>query len=444
MNMPVVEIAIGLALVYLLMAILCSSAMEMIAGFFDLRGEMLWKGVESMLGGQGAGGLKARLSALGGALRGNVVSGTPSPSAPAAGLQVLTLSNSLIDHPLIDSMRNGERAPSYLTAERFANALLDTLGKTYQGGRQLQADFSSTVHALPGGPLKSNLELILKETGGDAAKVKERIQIWYDEVMGRVGGWYKRQTQWLLLALGLAAAAVLNVDSIDLARRMWKDPMLRSVAVKSAEAYVPKADGAAKSGTPKERAAKAVEELEALGASKLPIGWPTPWLGNWGAIGIDERAIGLLGSLLGWFITALAVSLGAPYWYELLLKMLPFARNSGVRPPTAEDKAREAAVDKPRNSAPVQGAVTQPPAKAQPAPPMPFQNALNAYEASLTQDDVHDIQQELGLAGEAVTGNLDQRTREAISRAQTARGLTANGELNSALVGELLRKRRTQ
>jgi len=264
--------------------------------------------------------------------------------------------------------------------------------------------------------------------------VKQRIQNWYDDVMARVSGWYKRQTQWLLLLLGFVAATAMNVDSIDLAKRMWTEPMLRTVAVKSAEAYAAKPDDEGKGETAEARARKAQKELDALGASGMPIGWPAPWYGK--EMSPTDKAFGVLGSLLGWAVTALAVSLGAPYWYELLLKLLPLARNSGGRP----------AYGSPSSSGNV-GSASEPPPPAPPtplsAPPMPFQNALNAFEASLTQDDVHEIQEELGLTGVDISGNLDQKTREAIMLNQAARGLTPSGELNSDFVGDLLRRRRT-
>ncbi len=128
MNMPIVDVAIGLALVYLLMAILCSSLLEILAGLLDLRGEMLWRGIESMLGGRGAsGGVWARLGEITNAVRGQFAAGAPSPVASTLGQQVSSLSSVLFAHPVIDSMRSGSRAPSYLTAGQFANALVDSL-----------------------------------------------------------------------------------------------------------------------------------------------------------------------------------------------------------------------------------------------------------------------------------------------------------------------------
>lgn len=436
MNMPVVEVAIGLALVYLMMAILCSGALEVISGFFDLRGEMLWKGVESMLGGRGAGdGAISRIAGLARAMRSNFVSGAPSPQAPQAGGQVLQLSRALVAHPVVDSLRNGKRAPSYMPAQAFAAALVDTLGQSYREGHRLYADFSATVRAIPDGPLRRNLELILQETGGDAAQVKLAIEKWYDQVMQRVSGWYKRQAQWLLLALAVLASVSLNVDSIELAKRMWRDPMLRAVAVKSAENAV-----AAKSPesavAAKKRMEVAKQEIDALGAGGMPIGWPAPWMEE--SVKGQDFWAGVLSSIVGWLITALAVSLGAPYWYELLMKLLPLARSSGGKPSQTEPQApKPAQAGAPADQPPVQpvgSAPASPPAAAS-------QDAVNAYEATLMRDDVVEMQEVLGVP---VTGYLDQATRVAIREAQKKAGLTPSGELNAQFVGELLRAKRAR
>jgi hypothetical protein len=447
MNMPVVEVALGLAMVYLLMAILCSSLMEMVSGFLDLRGEMLWKGIESMLGGRGAGGFVDRVKGIANAARNNVVSGAPSTAAPEAAPQVRSLSSALLAHPVVDAVRSGERTPAYLTSGQFATALLDTLSNTYQTGLRIQSDITSTVRAMPEGPLKTNLELILKDAGGDAALAKERIQKWYDETMARVSGWYKRQTQWLLLVLGLVAAAALNVDTIELSRRMWTDPALRAVAQKSAEAFAAKGEHALNGGDASKRAENAKKELDALGVASMPIGWPAKWqkaeYAGW------DKVLAVLCGLLGWVLTALAISLGAPYWYDLLLKLLPMARSSGARPtsdtPGAGTPPLQSVGAQPSGTPPAsRPAAPAPTPTAATRPAMPFQNALNAYEQSLLEGDVREIQEELGLTGAAITGNLDQATRDAIVAAQKARGMAENGELNSLMVGELLRRRRTR
>jgi hypothetical protein len=51
--------------------------------------------------------------------------------------------------------------------------------------------------------------------------------------MERVSGWYKRQA--LLLWLAIGTVALFNVDSLELAQRLMRDPALRRALVAQAE-----------------------------------------------------------------------------------------------------------------------------------------------------------------------------------------------------------------
>jgi hypothetical protein len=71
-----------------------------------------------------------------------------------------------------------------------------------------------------------------------------------------------------------------------------------------------------------DRAACATGELAALKADALPIGWPDPALGSVWSIVLK---------IVGWGLTAFAVSFGAPFWFEALSK-LGSLRTTGTRP----------------------------------------------------------------------------------------------------------------
>jgi hypothetical protein len=51
---------------------------------------------------------------------------------------------------------------------------------------------------------------------------------------GRVSGWYRRQTQALLLAMSVAIVIGANADTFVIAKALWKDPALRQVVVAQA------------------------------------------------------------------------------------------------------------------------------------------------------------------------------------------------------------------
>ena len=68
-------------------------------------------------------------------------------------------------------------------------------------------------------------------------RVRLSIEAWFNSTMDRVSGWYKRRTQIILFAVGLAMAATLNIDTVDICNHLVSDPSLRSSLVATAQEY---------------------------------------------------------------------------------------------------------------------------------------------------------------------------------------------------------------
>ena len=140
--------------------------------------------------------------------------------------------------------------------------------------------------------------------------------------MDRVSGDYKRFSHYFALLFGLAVAVIFNVDSIRIANVLWHDPARREAVVEAAAKYQQPTNDAAADKAARDAAAKDAEaELAAL---PLPIGWPdTDATGKvtlsgdnrlqqaWDAV-FKKDGSGV-SKLLGWIMTAFAVSLGAPF-----------------------------------------------------------------------------------------------------------------------------------
>lgn len=58
--------------------------------------------------------------------------------------------------------------------------------------------------------------------------------------MDRVGGWYKRWTQYWLFALGVALAAAANIDTLHIIGALSTDPQLQLAAGNAAIEYLKK------------------------------------------------------------------------------------------------------------------------------------------------------------------------------------------------------------
>jgi hypothetical protein len=167
------------------------------------------------------------------------------------------------------------------------------------------------------------LRTLVDAAGNDVTKARENIEGWFNSAMERVTGWYKRRTQWIILALGLAVAIAVNADTIAIARSLSYDAAMRQSLVAAAQEYAKAPQTPGTAATPQERLNKNQEEIQKLG---LPIGWE----------GVDEKSMpksreGWLLKILGWLLTAMAISLGAPFWFDLLNKFM--TARSTLKPP---------------------------------------------------------------------------------------------------------------
>jgi hypothetical protein len=219
--------------------------------------------------------------------------------------------------------------------------------------------------------LFSSLDTYLAEGETRLAAARRTVEQWFDEAMERTSGWYKRSTQLWLGIVGLLLACILNVDTLSLATALWRDPTLRANVVEQARNYQPAGDEGSLS-TPAE-VAQAIRELnEALSRDlQLPIGWKTEFYelksgescvllrqrsGDvWGIStkngcmqlqeALPNQSAGPLAKLLGLILTAIAVSQGAPFWFDIISK-LSNPRGTGTVPPTSVQQTKENKADR--------------------------------------------------------------------------------------------------
>jgi hypothetical protein len=150
----------------------------------------------------------------------------------------------------------------------------------------------------------------------DLDDVRARIEAWYDDVMDRVSGVYKRRAQVWLFFFALLVTAAAGADTLHIAKTLSTDATLRSVVVADANQLVTTDKGV-----------ESVQgQLAPLNALFNPP-WED-WFGGW--------------ELIGLLLTAFAVSLGAPFWFDLLNKFVNL-RASGPPPEKAQPAADAAA-----------------------------------------------------------------------------------------------------
>lgn len=263
----VLEVAIGLVFCFASVALISSSVYEAIASLWKLRASSLLDGVKGLLN-------DPQFSGLARALYNNALV-NPRASGTSTTQKELTAK------------------PSYIEPKYFAAAFIEAIQKAPGGG----SDLGKAIDALPDPQLKSLLAGMYARAEGKLENLQASLASWFDAGMERVSGTYKRRAQLFSFVIAFVIAALFNVDAFRLFRSLWNHPAFLSQIVAPASASAPDA-------------------LAALKA--LPVGWD----------GISSSASV---ALLGWVATASSALFGAPFWFDLLQRLVN-VRGTGPKP----------------------------------------------------------------------------------------------------------------
>ena len=305
----VLDVVIGLVFVYLVISLICSAALEFLEAFFKQRARYLKQGLCDLLDDRDGSGLVKQI----------------------------------YNHPLVYSLFTGaydpkaaHNLPSYIPARNFALAMMDTLGAATPASQQ-QPPSPDTSGAPANLHAAQALATLAKAGGHDREQTLANIEAWYNSAMDRVSGWYKRTAHFTILALGVVISAAINADSISITNGLATDKALRASLISASQELArqpPSSGGAsgAASAAETDSAAGSIPSCRAdlnapdcrfqlnlrqIRNAGLPLGWA------------DARAVTdprhmpgttaeWLMKLLGITLTALAVSLGAPFWFDML------------------------------------------------------------------------------------------------------------------------------
>jgi hypothetical protein len=223
------------------------------------------------------------------------------------------------------------------------------------------------IQQIPNEKLRTALAALLQQSEGNLEKFKAAVEDWFNDAMDRVSGWYKRHTQWVQILLGVALIFALNLDSVSIVRALSMDNSgLLKATVAQAQHFVERspasgkaggsptpgagtneqsAGGTANNSNPVETLRLANAELSAL---TIPLGWTQGALANnsdfrqWPGWPSELKAWWdtITHHLIGWLLTVIAVSLGAPFWFDLLSRFISI-RASGNPPPEPSQPQKE-------------------------------------------------------------------------------------------------------
>ena len=296
------DVAIGLFFMYAVLSVVASAINEAIATRLRWRAKDLERGLRKLLGEEDT--------------------------------------KTFYEQPRVAALKDPKgRPPSYLPPRTFALTLLDTFAPPEQGqSRDLIADAGRTVATIQNPTVKAIVEDALLDARGDVDRFRETLERSFDDVMNRVSGWYKRRVQLVLFLIGLALVCAANADTFSVGERLWKDDAVRAAVVAEAargEERTTCPDADAGDDDPLDRAAECVDGIQELG---LPLGWTKDTIPDESASNEPFRFVmSWLGKLLGLLITALAISMGAPFWFDLIGRIARLRGSGPAEPPGSKD-----------------------------------------------------------------------------------------------------------
>lgn len=243
---------------------------------------------------------------------------------------VLALSKSPALAPFFDSAAKTGTLPSYIDPQILSRLLVGAL----HSGSTVTAPLDRVMESIgrmSDSCLKSQLLALAATAGTSVDELVKVTSDWADKSLTILGEGYKRKLRTISFFIGLALAAAFNINTIHLADHLYHDKASRdataAVAVKLTEKTDQKVFDACMV-LPLDKRKEDPRCAELLGlvdlikaqgksGSTLPIGWKDSFF--------------MWTSIPGWLMTALALSLGAPFWFDLLNKVTN-VRNGIAKP----------------------------------------------------------------------------------------------------------------
>ncbi len=309
-----IEVAISIVFVYLSLSVVTSIVLEFFSTIMNLRGRELRKAIYGMMDESGV---------------------------------VDALTRRIEKSPLLQSFRrSSRRTPSYIDSASYASSLLNNLPDYHSLGDLNTMEFR--IKSMQ----KSDVKQVLLEFNTFMPdELEKKVAAWYDQSMDRFKGHFKRFVKKYLVLIGFIIAAAINADSIRVFHLISENASLRDNYISEAtevintyKSYQEYVDEKGKELLPEEaeqlssvftKASQIIEDdLNKIAKAEV-FGWSKVEFTEKNEAGIgDFQFWGL--KLLGIMLSALAISMGGPFWYDVLAKITPLG-GKGNKPKKVEE-----------------------------------------------------------------------------------------------------------
>jgi hypothetical protein len=254
------------------------------------------------------------------------------------------LANKVLQNPMITSMASKGRKPVYIPSNIFALALFDAFVPDGQNANVFDHVRAAVASDAPSNSASRVVLNMVDRGNGDLTQARKNAEDWFNQSMDRLTEAYKSRIQALSFVVALGLTFILGADTLAIANALYMEPALRAAVTGAAQGVPVNAAAQTTSPNPAASVSSLQQSVDLLSKSSLPIGWTS--------LPIDTS--GWVRKLVGLLLTTLAVSLGAPFWFDVLNNLA----NLGSSGPAFDStKATVPAPNPPLATAPAQAAV---------------------------------------------------------------------------------------
>ncbi len=325
-GLETLDLIIGLVTVYLAFGIATTASVEAVSSVLKLRAKNLEAALGEMLSGSIAENEK--------------------------------LIEKVYKNPLVETLSQGKNGrPSYIPksiVSQVVESLVIAKSTTESISNAIEKMPDKVYNVYPN-RVKALFEEFDKRANGDIEKFKDNLEEHFDRVMERSTGWYKRKVQLITLIISTVLVVGGNVDTIEIAKTLSTNPEARAQMVAAptdlAQSGPPiqlpdknpssALDDTGSSSEKNDDSLKTtyqtvsdanqaylsiLEALRTTETASVQIGWNVS--------NRPDNFLEWISKFFGLLVSAFAVSLGAPFWFNVLQKLAQL-RSTGT-PQTTE------------------------------------------------------------------------------------------------------------
>jgi hypothetical protein len=246
----------------------------------------------------------------------------------------------------LETAVGGRTSIRHIPPDTFADALNEL---AVRGDGQLQ----HLVEGLePASPLRRQIEDVSLTVSSNLYAFRAEMSRWFDRHMTDLSQRYRKDVRRVMFALGLLVALATNLSAIDVVSSAQRDSDLRQALGAAATQAVAGSGVAAAcpTGAGTDPAASLRCLRDEVGRARSlrvtsfwDLGGPcrngrpcSGWVRRVldvppaAAHAVAHHPLAALGRLLGWLVSAIALSFGAAFWFDLLKRLVGYRRPSGA------------------------------------------------------------------------------------------------------------------